>query len=186
MKKLEKYFESFLWNSRLVVIAAVVASLAAAVAVFYLVTVDVWYLLTYLWDYASPKLSADEREALHAFTIRHVVVLLDGYLLASVLLIFALGLYELFISRINQAADSETGSKILLITDLDDLKARVGKVVLLILIVKFFERALSMHFSTPTDMLYFAGSIALVGLALYLSHTSGENKKSAERGDGDR
>lgn len=172
MKWLETVFESFLWHSRLVVLAAVIASLASALAMFYTATVDAWYMIMHLGHYASPALSSAARTELRASTITHVVGILDGYLLATVLLIFALGLYELFISKIDAAEHSEMGSRVLFIKSLDDLKARLGKVVLMILIVKFFEHALRMHFNHPLDMLYFAAGIALIGLALYLSHTA--------------
>jgi len=46
MKKLEQLFESLLWESRLVV-AAVVASLLSGVAMFYMATVDAWYMLVH-------------------------------------------------------------------------------------------------------------------------------------------
>jgi uncharacterized membrane protein YqhA len=46
----------------------------------------------------------------------------------------------------------------------------LAKVILMILIVKFFEYTVSMEFSTPLDLLYMAGGIALIGLSLYLSH----------------
>ena len=93
-------------------------------------------------------------------------------LLATVLLIFSLGLYELFISKIDKAEHSATSSNVLLITSLDDLKSRLAKVILMILIVKFFEHAISMVFETPLDLLYLAGGISLLGLALYLSHAA--------------
>jgi uncharacterized membrane protein YqhA len=58
------------------------------------------------------------------------------------------------------------------IESLDDLKSRLAKVILMILIVKLFEYALKVQVTTALDMLWFAGSLALVGLALYLSHAS--------------
>ena len=167
---LEKGFESFLWNSRLVVLLAVVCSLLTSLAMFYLATVDAWFMISHLGEYVSPALSAAERADLRSTTITHVVEVIDGYLLATVLLIFALGLYELFISKIDQAEQAEVSSKVLVIHSLDDLKARLSKVVLMILIVKFFEHAIRMEFATPLDLLIFAGGIALIGLALYLSH----------------
>ncbi len=170
MKGVEQIFEKVLWNSRMIVLSAVVASLATAVAVFYMATVDAVYMISHLLDYASPGLSVDERMGLRAETVTHVVEIIDGYLLATVLLIFALGLYELFISKIDEAEASEQSSKVLLINSLDDLKGRLAKVVLMILIVKFFEHALEMTFTSALDMLYFGGGIALIGLALYLSH----------------
>lgn len=170
--KLEHIFEGFLWESRLVVLFAVVASLVTSLAMFFLATVDAWYMASHLFSYASPDLTSDARSTMRAETITHVVEIVDGYLLATVLLIFALGLYELFISPIDQAKrehDSIT-SNVLIINSLDDLKARLAKVILMILIVRFFEHAIRMNFATPLDLLYLAAGIALIGLALYLSH----------------
>jgi uncharacterized membrane protein YqhA len=53
---------------------------------------------------------------------------------------------------------------------LDDLKSRLAKVILMILIVRFFEYALRINFSTALDLLMLAAGIALIGLSLYLSH----------------
>ncbi len=44
MRLVEKIFEGMLWRSRYVVSFAVVASMAAAIAIFYMATVDVFYL----------------------------------------------------------------------------------------------------------------------------------------------
>lgn len=167
---MEKIFENFLWHSRLIVLLAVVASLASAVAMFFMASVDAWYMISHLFHYASPALGGAERVALRAETVTHVVEMVDGYLLATVLLIFALGLYELFISKIDMAEEASNSSQVLVITSLDDLKSRLAKVVLMILVVRYFEHALSMHFATSLDLLMFAGGIALLGLALYLSH----------------
>jgi len=172
MKTIESLFESFLWNSRLMVLAAVLASLAAAVAVLFMASVDAWIMISHLGEYISPELTAETRAKLRATTVTHVVEIIDGYLLATVLLIFALGLYELFISKIEQASESESASRILVIRNLDDLKGRLAKVILMILIVKYFEHALNMEFKDPKDLFYFAGGIALLGLALYLSHAA--------------
>ena len=169
---LERVFESMLWRSRLIVITAVIASLLASIAMFFMATVDAWYMLAHLGDYASPELQGQARAAFRSQTVTHVVEIIDGYLLATVLLIFALGLYELFISKIDQAEGEERASKVLVIHSLDDLKARLSKVVLMILVVKFFEHAIGMHFDTTLDLLYLAIGIAFIGLALYLSHAA--------------
>lgn len=133
-------------------------------------TIDAGYMISHLEDY--PCLETEARIALRSATISHVVELIDGYLLATVLLIFELGLYELFISKIDQAEQSENASKVLVIHRLDDLKARLAKVILMILIVKYFEFALSMTFNPPLDLLLFAAGIALIGLSLFLSHAA--------------
>jgi uncharacterized membrane protein YqhA len=170
MKWLEHLFETLLWRSRAVVLLAVVASLLSAFAMFYLATVDAFYTLAHLVHYAEPGLDPAARGALHSETVGHIVEIVDGYLLGAVLLIFALGLYELFISKLDIAQGSETHNNVLLIESLDDLKTRLAKVILMILIVKFFEHVIDMRFEHPVDLLYLAGGIALIGVALYLTH----------------
>jgi len=166
---MEKMFETILWNSRFVVILAVIASLFAAFAMFYMATIDTYFMISHLGEYASSSLTGEARGDFRAQTVTHVVEIIDGYLLATVLLIFSLGLYELFISKIDQAEEAETQT-VLAITSLDDLKTRLGRVILMILIVNFFEHAISMDFHGPLDLLALAGGIVLIGATLYLSH----------------
>lgn len=182
MNAIENIFETVLWESRLAILFAVVASLCSSLAVFYMATVDAFYMISHLGDYASSTLDTAARNELRSTTITHVVEIVDGYLLATVLLIFSLGLYELFISKIERAEQSEKASNVMLITSLDDLKARLAKVILMILIVKFFEHAIGMTFSSPLDLLYLAAGICLLGLALYLSH-AGEQKPAVSQVD---
>jgi len=170
MNRLEQLFEQVLWSSRLVVIAAVIASMVAAFAMFYVATVDVVYLLAHVAHYADPGLTGAARATLRAATVTHMVEVVDGYLFATIMLIFALGLYELFVSRIDIAERSEFGERVLLIKSLDDLKNRLAKVVLLILVVKYFEHALDMHFDSALSLLYLAIGIALIAAAIYLGH----------------
>jgi len=172
LKHLEKLFEGTLWNSRFVIIAAVVGSLLAGFAIFYMATVDVIFLFEHAMHYADASLTEEARKALHDSTVSHIVEVVDGYLLAIVMLIFSLGLYELFISDIDQAHGSKSSSKILVINNLDDLKSRLAKVILMILIVTLFEEAMNMKLNTPLDLVYLGGSIALISLALYLTHAS--------------
>ncbi len=172
MKFFEALFEGALWNSRFVVLTAVVGSLLAGFAIFYMATVDVIFLFQHSLHYADASLTEEARKALHDSTVSHIVEVVDGYLLATVMLIFSLGLYELFISDIDQAHGSKAASKILVINNLDDLKSKLAKVILMIMIVTLFEEATSMHIESPIDLIYMGGSIALIALALYLSHAA--------------
>ena len=182
MKFLEYLFEGSLWNSRFVILSAVVGSLLAGFAIFYMATVDVVYLVIHTLNYADPAMASDVRKALHDSTVTHIVEVVDGYLLATVMLIFSLGLYELFISDIDQAHGNKASSKILVISSLDDLKSRLAKVIIMILIVTLFEQALNMRLTAPIDLLYLGGSIALIALALYLTHGA---EQGANKGDED-
>jgi uncharacterized membrane protein YqhA len=166
--KSEKYFERFLWNSRFVVLFAVIASLLMAFGIFYMTSIDVYYTLAHLTHYH--ELTDLERAELKSQTVAHVVGSVDGFLLGAIMLIFSLGLYELFISKIDEAEGATGSSKILMIKSLDDLKDKLAKVILLILIVMFFEQALFLKPTAPLELLYYSLAIMLVALALYLSH----------------
>ncbi|OGS92658.1 MAG: hypothetical protein A2061_07215 [Gallionellales bacterium GWA2_59_43] len=169
---LEKLFEGALWNSRFMVLTAVVGSLLAGVAIFYMATVDVVTLFSHALHYADSSLTPEARKALHDATVSHIVEVVDGYLLATVMMIFSLGMYELFISDIDQAHGSKASSKILVINSLDDLKSRLAKVILMIMIVTLFEEALNMHLESPLDLVYLGAAIALISLALYFTHAA--------------
>ncbi|MCV6607253.1 MAG: YqhA family protein, partial [Campylobacterales bacterium] len=93
---------------------------------------------------------------------------------AVVLLIFSFGLYELFISDIDEAKNSSSSS-ILSIQSLDQLKDKIAKVIVMVLVVSFFQRVLHMEFATPLEMLYFAGSILILSLGLYFLNKKGKS-----------
>lgn len=165
---LERLFENFLWSSRWIVLLAVVFSLASAFGLFYMTTVDVIATLSHLTHYL--ELDEAARLELRTNTVGHVVASVDGYLLGIIMLIFALGLYELFISEIDPAQHSSNSSNILLINSLDDLKDRLAKVILMILVVIFFERAIHLNPKDMLELLYMGLGILMVSLALYFAH----------------
>ncbi|GAC1305027.1 MAG: YqhA family protein [Vulcanimicrobiaceae bacterium] len=170
MKRLERIFEWLLWNSRLVIVVAVVASTIVALVMFYVATADVVYLTFDVAHYAAVDVGA--REHLHASIVAHVAEIVDAYLFATIMIIFSMGLYELFIGKIDAAERSPVAPRLLLIRSLDDLKERLAKVVFLILIVRYFEYALQATIVSSADLLYLAIGIALVAVALYLTSRS--------------
>lgn len=185
MKFIEKLFEGILWNSRFVVLSAVIGSLLAGLAIFYMATVDVLYVFQHALHYADGEMTAEARKALHDGTVSHIVEVVDGYLLATVMLIFSLGLYELFISDIDEAHGNKASGNILVINNLDDLKGRLAKVILMILIVTLFKEGLRMEYKTPLDLLYLGGSILLIALALHFTHAADHVPAGSEAIEGD-
>ncbi len=147
-------------------IVAVVAIVVLAFGAFYYALVDLTYLLGLLADYAS--LAPTERSAARDEGVTTIVKSLDGFFIGALLLIVAFGLYELFVGRIEDAETSEVGARLLKITSLEDLKERVGKLVVLILAVEFFQRALRLSYDSALEILYLAAAIALVSGGLYL------------------
>jgi uncharacterized membrane protein YqhA len=167
MSTLERIFERLLWNSRLLTLIAVIASVVVAIVMFYIATTDVVFLIHDVLKY--PGLPDMARRHEHAAIVAQVAEIVDGYLFAAILVIFALGLYELFISKIDAIESSAIAARVLLIRNLDDLKERLAKVVFLILIVRYFQYALESTIETPIDLLYLAIGIALIAVALYLT-----------------
>ncbi|SFV79139.1 membrane protein [hydrothermal vent metagenome] len=170
MGPIETYFEKLLWGSRYMVFAAVISSLLLSLLLFVVTAIDVTGLLAHAPDYLAA--SADARKLLKIEMVAHTVGAIDGFLLATILLIFSLGLYELFISDIDAAKQSGQSVKVLVINSLDDLKSKLAKVILMILVVTFFEVSLSMSFTSALDLVYFSLGILMVSLALYFGSKS--------------
>ncbi len=186
-KAVEQTFEKFLWNSRFIVLCAVISSMISSVILFVVATVDVFELIQKVFRYVmlpGGDRTADAYEEFHGEVVGHIIGAIDDFLLATVLFIFALGLYELFISKIDEAErEATTSSRILLIHSLDDLKDRLAKVVLMILIVTFFKNVIHTTFEDPLNILYLAVGILFVALALYFTHKGGEARgQGSEQG----
>jgi uncharacterized membrane protein YqhA len=95
-----------------------------------------------------------------------IVKTIDSFLLAAILVLVAFGLYELFISRLDPARDGASSPRILLVLSIDDLKDRIAKLVVLILVIEFFQRSLEADLAQADDLLRLAGAISLVAVAL--------------------
>ncbi len=169
-KRVKLAFERALWASRLLMIVGVITSVLMAVGVFYMATVDALYLVKYLGAYADPSLNVEMRADLRAQTVTLIVKAVDGYLIAAILLIFALGLYELFINKLDVARRSEAAPKLLQASTLDDLKHRIAGLLLLILVIEFFHRALRVEYQGPLDLLYLALGVVLIAAAFHISN----------------
>ncbi len=160
---LEKLFEGLIWNSRFVVLLAVIFGLLGAVILFVVASMDIWGVAVYTFNtiitHAHP-------ENFHEDIVAGIIGAVDLYLIAVVMFIFSFGLYELFISDI-EAAEGKNGSKLLAIDSLDQLKDKIAKVIVMVLVVNFFQRVLHTNFTTALEMLYFALSIAALAVGLY-------------------
>jgi len=173
----ENVFEAALWQFRWAVVIGVVASALTALVMFYVAAVDTFYVVKDYIGYIDIT-DSELRNNFRADAISHVVEIIDGFLLAIVLLIFAYGIYELYISRIEVAKGSEAEAHFLRIESLDSLKSRVGKVILMILIVKFFEVSLAMDYASVKEIMIFAVAIALISVSFFLAETAARKGKT--------
>lgn len=164
MNKGSSGFEWVLWQSRWVAIVPVVASFILATGVLLISAVDSVVLVGQFLQYVVSDDAG--RAAVRIALIGDVVEIIDGFLLGAILIIFSMGLYELFISKIDSAEVSDFGRRLLLIRSLDDLKNRLASVVILILVVKFFQLAIKQRIESPVDLLVLALGIFFIGAAL--------------------
>lgn len=179
-ERITAIFEEALWFSRMLIIIPVLGSILLACGAVFLGTVEEVKILEEVAGLASAGADATHPANLENTLVAGAIKALDIYLLAAILLIFGLGLYELFISKIDPAEKSPGASRVLLIRDLDDLKERLGKVVLLVLVIEFLQQALRMSYTSVLDLLFLGGGILAVGIALYLT-TRKERDSSSER-----
>ncbi|WNG38678.1 YqhA family protein [Archangium violaceum] len=168
MKKLERAFESALWASRFVMLGGVTFSTLMALGAFYMATVDALLLPELMWAYSDAALTAEQRSEVRAKALTLIVKSVDGYVITAILIIFSLGLYEFFISKLDVARESPLAPRLLHIGGLEDLKERIAKLLVLVLVIEFFQRALLLRIDRALDLLYLALGIVLIGLTLYL------------------
>lgn len=161
---LERLFESGLWSSRFMVIMAVIFGLVGAVSLFIVASFDVYdtavmVINTYL-HHAHPQ-------HFHEEVVGGIIGAVDLYLIGVVMLLFSFGLYELFVSDIDPAKGSDKESTILAIHSLDQLKDKISKVIVMVLVVGFFQKAGHTDYNGALEMLYLALSITALSVGLY-------------------
>lgn len=165
--------ERGLWSSRLFMIVAVVMTLLFAVGALVLATLDAAYLVELITRYAGQRsLDVAACDLARTDAITTIVKALDDLLIAALLLIAAFGIYELFVNRLDPADETPATARLLRVRDLDDLKERVAKLVL-VLAVEFFQQALRLPIETPLELTYLGIGVMLVSAALYLSGRHG-------------
>ncbi|MBI5874366.1 MAG: hypothetical protein HZB81_00695 [Deltaproteobacteria bacterium] len=58
------------------------------------------------------------------------------------------------------------------------MKGSLGKVILMILIVAFFEKSLEIEYEDAADLLYLGVGVLLISGALFLTHVNANKHKS--------
>jgi uncharacterized membrane protein YqhA len=171
MKFLENAFERILWSTRFFVLFAVVFSILGGIALFVVGSVDIFEVVVNIF---STYINGLHPEKFHENIVSGLIGAVDLYLMAVVLFIFGFGLYELFISEV-EIAQKEKTSNILEVHSLDELKDKLGKVIVMVLIVNFFQRVLYAEYNSSLDLVYFAGSILALAVALYYLHKGSDH-----------
>ncbi len=148
------------WMTRLfdlspsMIILAVIGSLLAA---FTLIIYGFLRVLAVIWDLISEHDLTDRREEQLSIEF---IELIDVFLIGVILLIVAVGLYQLFID------EKSTLPSWLKIRTLDELKHRVIGVICVVLGVNFLSNV--SEWTGGNDILYLGAAIGIVLAALVL------------------
>jgi len=171
MGAIEQIFEKLLWNSRLFILLAVIFGMIGGIILFIVGSIDIYEIAKHT---VSVYMNHEHPADFHEQIVGTIIGAIDLYLIAVVLLLFSFGLYELFISKIDVAVEHETSS-VLEIKNLDQLKDKLAKVIVMVLVVSFFKTVLHTTYDGPLEMLYFAGSILALAVGLHYLHKGSEH-----------
>ena len=165
----ETVIENFLWNFRLIIVLGVIGLIVCSTVVFVMGILETYnvvvHLVTYIYHHGL------HFHEIYNDVIVGVITIVDDFLLGIVLLIFSLGTYDLFISRIDPAEEQDDiRPDWLVFNSLDELKSVLGKVVLMIMIINFLKYTVNTPLETPIQLLYLGGGIALIALSMKWSH----------------
>lgn len=163
MFSIAQMLERLIANARLVIIIAVIAGLISAFLMVLVGAISIAFDFTHFFNLFKHNAHL---ETVQKTLIINAVSAMDTFLIGTVLLIFSVGLYELFIQKIE--GSGPLNSKALVVKDLDQLKEKLAKVILMVLFVTFFKYAISISYSTILDLIYLALSILLIAIAMFL------------------
>lgn len=134
-----------------VMIVPVVATMVAALALMIYGAFETWHFVDGLFFSVDHRLTHDE-------ALLHAIELVDLFLLATVVQVVSLGLYQLYFHQDLELPDW------LKIRTLDDLKSKLVGVAVTVLSVYFLGRAVTT--SGGIDILYLGAASAMVIVAL--------------------
>jgi uncharacterized membrane protein YqhA len=174
MNSIEKFFEHGLWSTRFIIILAVVFGLLGAFILFAVASIDIYTTAAYVLEtYATHA----HPEHFHEEIVGGIIGAVDLYLIGVVMIIFSFGLYELFISDIDPAKDEHgKENQLLAVHSLDQLKDKISKVIVMVLVVGFFQKVGHTVFTGALELLYLALSITAVAVGLYFLSKVGHHE----------
>lgn len=179
---LESFFEKALWSSRFVIISAVIFGIIGAILLFAVASFDIYETAKYV---ISTYVNGEHPKYFHEKVMGGIIGAVDLYLIGVVMIIFSFGIYELFISEIEIAKKSgNRENQLLAINSLDQLKDKISKVIVMVLVVIYFKKVGLTQYNSALDILYLALSIAAVSIGLYFLGKVGKKEKKEIKKEG--
>lgn len=168
-------FISFLFSLRYVSLIAVISSFIGAIIMFIFGALKIAGAVILMLTDQSPTavMTTGNMDASHVMLL--VINSVDSFLFALVLLIFAFGIYELFVNKIKV----ENGVKYppwIKIESIEHLKGYLAQVIIIILFVQFLELVLlNGERGLPWEAIVLPVSILCLSGALYLMQKHEKN-----------
>ncbi|XP_051136925.1 uncharacterized protein LOC127255447 [Andrographis paniculata] len=168
LEKVEENIEKVIYGCRFFAILGVWGSLIGSFLCFFKGCV---YVVTSFHDYFIDR----------GKVITSLVEATDVYLLGTVMLVFGMGLYELFISNLDKAKSMSDGRSNLFglftlkerprwleIKTVNELKTKLGHVIVMLLLIGLFDKSKKAAINNPLDLLCFSASVLLSSGCLFL------------------
>ncbi|WCJ34694.1 Protein N-lysine methyltransferase METTL21A [Euphorbia peplus] len=177
LQTLEEDIEKVIYRCRFLAILGVFGSLIGSILCF---IKGCTYVMTSFMEYFVSR----------GKVIILLVEAIDVYLLGTVMLVFGMGLYELFVSNLdtkNMEGINPRSNLLGLFTlkerprwlevkTVNQLKTKLGHVIVMLLLIGFFEKSKTAAIFTAADLLCFATSVLLCSLSLFLLAKLAESK----------
>eukprot|EP00271_Cylindrocystis_brebissonii_P023367 TRINITY_DN9666_c0_g1_i1.p1 TRINITY_DN9666_c0_g1~~TRINITY_DN9666_c0_g1_i1.p1 ORF type:complete len:302 (+),score=60.13 TRINITY_DN9666_c0_g1_i1:55-960(+) len=182
----ESYIEKIIFNCRFFTLMAVAGSLCGALLCF---SQGCWLIIACIRDFMRWCWAGNGKGRM----ILLVVEAVDVYLIGTVMLIFGIGLYELFVKplQLQVGPDGKRHSvegfnsnlfgffrlkerpRWLKINSLDELKTKLGHVIVMVLLVGIFEKSKKVSVHSAMELFYLSTSVAVAaGCIFFLSKLS--------------
>lgn len=181
-EELEEAIEKAIFNCRFLTLIAVAGSLAGSVLCFLKGCTFVFdsfkeYFRSWFYGYGPQQVSLMLVEAI------------DVFLMGTVMLLFGLGLYELFVSNLQvpdptcapqaSRANASTSNFFGLfalqerpkwseIQSIDAMKTKLGHVIIMVLLVGMFEKSNKVKINSGLDLVFFTGSVLFSSGCLFV------------------
>ncbi|KAI4314601.1 hypothetical protein L6164_027490 [Bauhinia variegata] len=179
---IEEHIEKVIYRCRFLAILGVLGSLTGSILCFI-------KGCTYVTE--SFKLYLVNRSKV----ILLLVEAIDVYLLGTVMLVFGMGLYELFISNLGSAGslpeqeasysyrssffglfDLKERPRWLDIKTVNELKTKLGHVIVMLLLIGLLDKSKKAAIQSPVDLLCFCASVFLSSTCLFLLSKLADDK----------
>jgi len=170
--KTEKIFEASLYDTRFIILIAVIGCIIAAVITFVMGAMFIIQASTEFFMNIGKLTEAIEEEVLVKF-----ISSIDLFLFGIILIILSMGSYDLFISKLDPAYEAGATPNWIKFKDVNEMKEPLLHVIIIILVITFFKYIIRYHYASAYELMIIPLGIALIGIGLFLINKADVKKE---------